>query len=383
MQNEKGFFHTVSKDGKVYGDDFENPEDADYILLRKNADMAYFLFKQLFLLRKRGSGETAGRYGTGLRKFCDALLCFWDRHGGFGQFIDMRNEEIVLGGTASAGILPATLVLAYRFFGDSRYLDAACEAAKGYYEDYTKKGLTNGGPSEIGQCPDSESAFALLESFVVLYENTNDVKWLEMSKDAAYQALSWVVSYRFDFPESSEFGRLGVDTTGSVFANVQNKHSAPGICTLSGDSLLKLYRHTGDEMFMDRLEKIAGGITQYLSREGRIIHSWDGRPLPQGFINERVNMSDWEGKDRIGGVFYGSCWSEVSCMLSYNELPGVYVDKERGKAWALDNVVVEFVGDDKIEIENPTEYDARLKIYVDCPVKKTLHENFFPIFKRR
>ena len=33
-------------------------------------------------------------------------------------------------------------------------------------------GVTVGGPGEILKCPDSESAFAMLESFIVLYEVT-------------------------------------------------------------------------------------------------------------------------------------------------------------------------------------------------------------------
>ena len=42
--------------------------------------------------------------------------------------------------------------------------------------------------------------------------------------------------------------------------------------------------------------------------------------MPQGFINERVNMSDWEGNEHIGGVFHGSCWSETSNLLTLAEV---------------------------------------------------------------
>jgi len=42
--------------------------------------------------------------------------------------------------------------------------------------------------------------------------------------------------------------------------------------------------------------------------------------LPCGFINERVNMSDWEGDSCIGGVFNGSCWSETSNLLALAEV---------------------------------------------------------------
>ena len=42
--------------------------------------------------------------------------------------------------------------------------------------------------------------------------------------------------------------------------------------------------------------------------------------LLEGFVNERVNMSDWETKRKIGAVFYGSCWCETSLILSFAEL---------------------------------------------------------------
>ena len=45
-----------------------------------------------------------------------------------------------------------------------------------------------------------------------------------------------------------------------------------------------------------------------------------GTILPPGFISERVNMSDWESKRCIGGVFNGSCWSETSNLLTLAEV---------------------------------------------------------------
>ena len=185
------------------------------------------------------------------------------------------------------------------------------------------------------QCVDSESAFGLLESYVVLYDVTGEEKWLEYAKENAHYCSSWVVSYNYRFPETSEFGCLGMKTVGSVFANLQNKHSAPGICTLSGDSLFKLWKWTGDPLYLELVKDTAMTIGQYMSTDERPIYDWDisrearesGDPaqmeehrLPQGFINERVNMSDWEGDGCIGGVFNGSCWSETSSLLALAEV---------------------------------------------------------------
>ena len=47
---------------------------------------------------------------------------------------------------------------------------------------------------------------------------------------------------------------------------------------------------------------------------------WEKHRLPAGFINERVNTSDWEGEECVGGVFHGSCWSETSNLLALAEV---------------------------------------------------------------
>jgi len=228
----------------------------------------------------------------------------------------------VIGNSTSAAIVSAALAKARVFFDDVRYLKAAEDSLEYHIELFKQIGITNGGPGEILGAPDSESAFGLLESCVVLYEVTKAEKWLSYAKGVAWYCSSWVVSYAYHFPSSSEFGRLNINTVGSVFANVQNKHSAPGICTLSGDSLLKLYRYTKHEEYLDLIKDIAYFIPQCVSTETKPIYSWDSPPkqLPAGYICERVNMSDWEGFERVGGVFCGTCWPETSLILSYAEL---------------------------------------------------------------
>lgn len=192
--------------------------------------------------------------------------------------------------------------------------------------------IQQGGPGEILQCPDSESAAALLESLTSLYDFLREEKWLKYSIHTANLCSSWVVSYNYKFPKGSEFDRLGMKTVGSVFANAQNKHSAPGICTLSGYSFYLLYKWTNNEKYKELYEDITLTISQYMSTKKRPILSWDvpkdaslleddslraeREELPQGFICERVNMSDWESYRCIGGVFNGSCWCETSNLLT-------------------------------------------------------------------
>ena len=107
-----------------------------------------------------------------------------------------------------------------------------------------------------------------------------------------------------------------------MFANAQNKHSAPSLCTASGDAIYKIYKYTNNEKYLELLKDIVSFIPQCVSTDEKPIHSWGNNPkkLENGWICERVNTSDWEGPLCVGGVFYGSCWCETSLLLTYSDL---------------------------------------------------------------
>lgn len=315
-QTDYGFYHGIVRGGQVCDDGFEKSDLPHLHLIRKSADGLYYLFKNFAATAPRPAWIASAR------RCADAFVRLFERYGHFGQFIDNETGEILIPGSFSGVMAIGGLVRAAAFFGEERYLAAAVAAMERYYADFCVSGVTNGGPGEILSAPDSESAFALLESAVVLYEHTRDPRWLNAAEELACFCSSWVVSYAYRFPKGSEFARLGINTVGAVFANVQNKHAAPGICTLSGDCLLKLYRFTKNSAYLELLKDIAYCLPQCVSTAACPIYSWDTPPkkLPAGFISERVNMSDWEGPGAVGGVFYGSCWCETSLLLSFTEL---------------------------------------------------------------
>ncbi|HEY3377493.1 MAG TPA: hypothetical protein VGL77_08365 [Armatimonadota bacterium] len=362
-QAASGFFHGVGHHGEWIGDGFSKPHASNWHLIRKSSDALYFLLKHFLLLARQDAAWTLPvAWETGTRRLADAFVRLWEQYGQFGQFVDVETGELCVGGSTSAAIAPAGLALASQYFGEEQYLTVAQAAASAMYEQFTQAGYTTGGPGEILQCPDSESAYGLLESFVVLYEVTGDAVWLSRASKMADQCASWCVSYDYAFPKNSLFGRLDMRSAGSVWANVQNKHSAPGICTLSGDALLKLYRATGNTRYLTLLRETAHNITQYLSRDDRRVGE-----MPAGWMNERVNLSDWA--EPIGEIFHGSCWCEVSCMLTYAEVPGLYVQPDSGFVCAIDHIDAEVLAHDDAGITlrlcNPTAFPASVKVLIE------------------
>lgn len=361
-----GFYYGITNlNGLRTGDAYGTEGAEEWHLIRKSADVLYYTIKHFEMIKSRGE-SVPEEFEKSLKKTADAFVRLWETYGQFGHFINHTTGEIAVGGSTSAAIAPAGLVACYRYYGEEKYLKTAEASAEKYYSDFVSKGYTTGGPGEILQSPDSESAFGILESYVELYEATQEEKWLKYAKTAAALCSSWVMAYNYNFPQTSQFARLDMKTIGTVFANVQNKHSAPGICTLSGSSLFKLFRFTKDKKYLELINDIARTIGQYMSTEECPIYSRNSPPvkLPQGFINERVNTSDWEGYDNIGEVFNGSCWSETANMLTIAELPSIYVYKDSGIVCCFDNISAELNGSE-LKIININSIPVTIKVFFE------------------
>ncbi len=372
-----GFFWDCGANGTEWiGGDIRKPHTGNWYLIRKSADAVYFILKQFSLMEKIGI-EVKPAWRDGTRGVCDSLVRLWRNHGQFGQFVDSISGEVRVGGSSSAAIAPAALVLAADWFGEEAYLEVALQSAQLFYQNFTVNGLSCGGPGDALQNPDSESWFALIESYMALYDATGQSDWLERAAQASRQFSTWVVSYDFNFPPGSLFGRSGILSTGSVYANTQNKHSAPGLCTFSGLGLLKLFRATGDRFHLDLLHDIAHGLPQYLPHPLKPLG--DARP---GHMCERVNMTDWEGGERIGETLGMSTWAETSLMLTTIEIPGLYVRPDLGLLAAFDHITAEVLVDGptvmKVRLTNSTVLPATVRVLSEegDDARKPLSENY-------
>ena len=335
-----GFFYGNVFDGEIKDDSFHCDDAEKYAyqvehdkmekmgfegmsgahLIRKSGDVLAFLYKHFEVMPVKKAWELAAK------NCADAFVRLFDKYGTFGQFVHQETGEMLIGLSCAGASAIGGLVRSYEYFKDEKYLETAKKACGYYYQNFVANGVTTGGPGEILTAPDSESSYAMVESCVILYEVTKEEKWLQYAKDSANLFSSWVMTYAYKFPKGCEFEIKKINTVGSVFANVQNKHSAPGICTFSGDTLYRLYRYTGEKLYLELIKDIAYFMPQCISTPWNPIYDWDhphGDPagkLLDGYICERVNTSDWELPAYIGGVFNVSCWCETSVVLTFVEL---------------------------------------------------------------
>jgi len=105
----------------------------------------------------------------------------------------------------------------------------------------------------------------------------------------------------------------------------------------------------------------------------------DAKP---GWMCERVNMTDWEGSEKVGETHKMTTWAETSLMLTTIEIPGLYVQPDKSLVVAFDNITAEIVSGNAKEIlvrlKNPTPAVAKVKIFSETnrEANKPLAENY-------
>lgn len=310
-QTAAGFFRCKLVDSKP---EPEKGED----LVRLGPDVIYHILRISEVLPSKPSWDAA------VRRCADGFVRMWERYGQFGQWIDAETGEIKVGTSDCGALIPAALARTYVRFGDRRYLCVAEASLEQFCRLDLDRGVVYGGPSDILMSCDSESCAMLLESCVTLAEVTGSERWRAAARKAAALLSTWVIAYEYKFPADSEFARVGIHTRGAVFASVQNKHAAPGLCTLSSDSLVRLAKLTGDVAYRELGLDIAAFIPQTESTVERPLYDINDRIVPPGWVNERVNTSDWEGSEWVGEIFSGRCWCNTSLLLSLADLADAF-----------------------------------------------------------
>jgi len=367
MQGSSGLTRGIFMKGELFGDNFrEKEKNRNIAMVRRSGEMLFFGIQTLELLKTKGE-ETVIKpeWIDMFRKEADGIVRIWKEYGQFGQFIDAETGKMDVNGSTAGAVCISGLALASVYFNNPEFLKVAELAGRYYYKRDLSKGYAGGGPAEILQCQDSESAYDITEAYTTLYELTGNPEWLKYAKDAAALFSTWTISYDYKFPKGSVMHRIGARSTGAVWASIQNAHGAPGIYILSGNFLLRLYRATGDKKYMELLRDIAHNVVQYTTTETNPV-------VPKastGSVTERVNLSDWEGKENIGGSIpdgdSNMAW-EVVTSLTITQNPGIYLRFDTGELFVLDNVDAVITKRDNkrltLRITNPTHNDAKIAL---------------------
>lgn len=368
LQGKSGYFYGgITSDGKITTDK-PNPDIKTVnALVRKNNDALVWFYKHFMLLKEQGyGGLIKQKWEMAAKRLAMAYCNTWDKYGQLGQYIDPETGEIVIFNSTASAAAPAGLALASIYCNEPSFLKHAIEIVNYYYRQHVVKlGYTGGYSGDTSQDPDADSAYGLLESIMAIYYVTGDSKWLPLAGTLANMGATFTLSYDAVFPPGSAIAKLGGHMAGAVWASVQNKHAAPGICTASGDYIFKLYRATGNRLYADLIRDIQHAHTEAVDMPGH-------RTTNYGFGTsmERIQPTDGEGKGSIGNfVHTRNSWTETNGMLMDLELPGIYLQTDKNELYVFDHVearVIKQSGDKTIlSVANQTPYDARVSVFAE------------------
>lgn len=344
------------------------PHMKDWTLSRRHGDVLYYLLKTARFIRQEHPAWTPpDDFHRNLRHSADVLCRTFEKHGQLGQYLDQVTGDIRLGGSTAAASVPSGLLMAWREFGETKYLETAGALAAQLYDRYAAHGNMNGTPADIMQSPDSEGPALLLDGLCDLYDTTGERRWRDMAEHCAWLLATWVSSYDYDFSRhfpGCEFDRLKLKTVGAVWASAQNRIGVPGLCVSSGLPLLRLYRATGEARYLELLKDLVHGLLRTVARPERPSYGEDGSLIPAGWIAERYSTTDVH----MPGAFWKAStpWCQTALLLTCLEIPSLYVVADRGLVQAFDTVRVEEVrtgdGGLTLTVTNLTAFPARYSV---------------------
>ena len=325
--------------------------------MRMPADASFYFLQAVALERDRGFEHP--EWEQAAISNLDAFARLWTEHQDFGHKVDRNTLAIVVPGTAAGALCIGGLALGSGLPRGKEYLAVARDAARTFYDRFVKTGWIVAGPLDIPNAPDSESVTALVESYVTLYEVTRNREYLDYARDTTRQLSTWIVAYNAPFPEGTFCQKQAIQSVGGVLANSQNHHIGPSFCINSGSVLLRLYRYTGDTLPLRLLEDAMSGLPQYVSTGNELFR------MAPGMVSEQFNMADELGARGDMGWVCAS-WPETCVLLSYGEVPSVFVDLDRGRYAVFDQIEASFDAKGRsLNVENPTAYPAKVRVQRD------------------
>jgi hypothetical protein len=321
-----GYFHGGHDGEKWFSVGFRRPNCRTFSLVRRPLECTRDVLKCLSHLQSQGE-KIQAHWESAARSNLDAACRTFERFGHLGYNIDFISGDVQWGDSTCGAFGIEPLVRGAAWFREARYLEVAEKLASYYCQHFLAQGITCGGVGDALTAADSESNYALLAGLVHLHTATAKPQHLTWAREAADLFCTWVLSYDAILPEGTPLARLGIQARGAVFANTQNQHGAPGICTASGEALLALYEVTGEERYLRVLEDITQCIPQMIVQKGQE-EIWG--EIPPGSISERLMTMD--GLEPNGHTAQMSTWPETSMLLAVRELPPHFYDPARKRS---------------------------------------------------
>lgn len=299
-----GFFNEVVH----YNRDFKEPNHS----IRRQSEGVYAVLN--YLNYEKQHGRKHPEWEKRIKSMLDTILRLQNPDGSFPRkFKDDFSIVDASGGSTPSATLP--LVMASKYFKDKRYLASAKRTA-----DYLEKELISKSDyfssTLDANCEDKEASLYAATATYYLALATKGAErahYADLSKKAAYFALSWYYTWDVPFAEGQMLGDIGLKTRGWGNVSVENNHIDVFIFEFA-DVLHWLAKQYNEPRFSDFSEVISTSMRQLLPYEGHLCGI-----AKAGYYPEVVQHTNWDyGKNGKG--YYNNIFAPGWTVASLWEL---------------------------------------------------------------
>ena len=304
--------------------DCPNHYESDIYSIRRQSEGLYAILQ--YLKTEKAHNRVHQELTDKTRQLLDNIVSLQQ-----GEYFPRKfrtKSEIIdsTGGSTSTAIIP--LLMGWKFFDDSRYLESAKLAARYLEEEIISKGDYFSSTLDAN-CEDKEaSIYASCAMYYLGLVSKGEASrsYYKLSEQAAYFALSWYYLWDVPFAPGQMLGDLGFKTRGWGNVSVENNHVDVYIFDFA-DVLLHLSKTGGNERLAEMAAVIKSSMReQLLPVEGRMCGI--GKI---GYYPEVVQHTNWDygqyGKGYYNDLFAPG-WTVASLweLLSENRLYNYFMD---------------------------------------------------------
>ncbi len=267
-----------------------------------------------YLNYERRNGVRHKDWEKHVRQILDNFLSLQAEDGSFARKFDDKGKAIdATGGSTPSATVP--LVMAYRYFGDKKYLKAAQKSV-----EYLEKEIIV--PSDYfsstldARCEDKEAAISAVTAtyyMAMVSKGKARQHYIDLCQRAAYFALSWYYLWDVPFAQGQMLGDLGMKTRGWSNVSVENNHIDVFVFEL-GHILNWLSTQTDEPRFAAMYNLMRSSLCQLMPTDER--HC--GVAL-KGYYPEVVQHTTWD-YGRNGKGFYNDIFAPGWTVASLWEL---------------------------------------------------------------
>lgn len=303
-----------------YIHDFVNFRDgfpADGIhSIRQQSEAVYAVLHYLKFEKRQGRAHP--EWERKIRRLLDNLLLLQKKDGHFARkYRDDGSDFDASGGSTPS--VTSTLVMAYEYFGDRRYLEAARRTV-----DYVEENIISRSDyfssTLDANCEDKEAAIAAVTSayyMALVTKGKERRRYIGLCRQAAYFAMTWYYTWDVPFAQGQMMGELGFKSRGWGNVSVENNHI--DVFAFELPHIVRwLAAETGEERFEKMCDVICSSLCQLLPTTERLC----GIAKP-GFYPEVVQHTTWD-YGRNGKGFYNDVfapgWTVASLWEMYTPM---------------------------------------------------------------